>query len=223
MKYCSKCHIYLQGSGRQCPLCSEVLTDADKDQDDHDVYPDIQEKSGKDRLIFWLFLSLSVAGSFACILANLFDASGVLWSLIVMTALLLLWETVGFMILSKKNIGWRLFAQMLAIMVVLITIDAVTGWRAWSIAFFAPFVTAASSFAMTVIFYINRTKWRENMLFQLIIAANGFIPVILFWCGLTKIIWPAAAGALYSLVTFTGMLIFADKQLKNELRKRFHL
>ena len=114
-------------------------------------------------------------------------------------------------------------AGLLAVMAVLITIDAVTGWRAWSVSYFAPFVTAASSLVMSVIFYIKRTKWREYMLFQLIIAANGFIPVILFLCGLTRIIWPAAAGALYSLITFTGMLIFADKQLKNELTKRFHL
>lgn len=214
------------GSGRKCPLCFDALTDADKGQNNYDVpdsYPEIVAEKAKNRVLFWLCFGLSVAGSCVCILVNLSTSSRVLWSLIVVTALLLLWETVGFMILSKKNIGWRLLAQMLAVMIVLITIDAVTGWSAWSIAYFAPFVTAASSFAMTVVFYINRTKWREYMLFQLIIATNGFIPVILFWCGLTSVIWPAAAGALYSLVTFTGMLIFADKQLKNELTKRFHL
>lgn len=225
MKFCDKCHVFIRGHSKQCPLCNEVL-EADKEQGNHDEpegYPYIQEKWAKNRFLFWLCLILSAVGSCVCILINLTASSRVLWSLIVVTALLLLWETVGFMILSKKNIGWRLFAQMLAVMLVLITIDAVTGWRAWSIAYIAPFVTVASSFVMTVIFYINRTKWREYILFQMIIATNGFIPVILFWCGLTSIIWPAAAGALYSLVTFTGMLIFADKQMKNELTKRFHL
>jgi hypothetical protein len=76
---------------------------------------------------------------------------------------------------------------------------------------------------MTIVLYINRTKWREYMLFQFIITINGFIPVVLYWCRLTKFIWPGAFGALYSLITLTGMLIFANKQFKNELNKRFHV
>jgi len=166
---------------------------------------------------------LSIAAGLICLLVNLLYWRGMLWSLIVITSILLLWETAGFMILSKKNIGWRLFAQMLATLIVLITVDAVTGWRAWSIGYLAPFVIIASSCAMTIILYIKRTKWREYMLFQFIIAINGFIPVLLYWCGLTDTLWPGAVGALYSLLSLVGMMIFFDKQFKNELKKRFHV
>jgi hypothetical protein len=222
MNYCDQCRVYVLGSRQQCPLCHTPVPDSDGPPDT-EGYPIIQDKKAKNRFLLVLLLALSAAVSMICLAVNLSGAPSELWSLIVLTALLLLWETVGFMILSKKNIGWRLFAQMVAVMIVLMTIDAVTGWRAWSIGLLAPFVIVASSLAMSVIFYINRLKWREYMLFQLIIAMNGFIPVILFWCGLTRILWPAAAGALFSLLTFAGMLIFADKQLKNELMKRFHL
>jgi hypothetical protein len=222
MKYCNACKVYVLGSSQCCPLCFSELSGTDA-EDTCEGYPRMKEIPKKYNFLSRFFLFLSIATCLVCLLINLLDWSGMLWSLIVATGILLLWETVGFMILSKKNIGWRLFAQMLAILIVFITIDAVTGWRAWSIGYFAPFVIIASSCAMTIILYIKRTQWREYMLFQFIIAINGFIPVVLYWCGLTKALWPSAAGALYSLLSLLGMMIFFDKQFKNEMKKRFHV
>ena len=221
MKYCNKCNVTVLGNKRHCPLCSSILSNSEE-TDNYEGYPDIKENSGKYNLLLRLFLFLSIAGSLICLLINLLYWSGILWSLIVATGMLLLWETVGLLILSKKNIGLKLIAQMLVVIIVLITIDCVTGWNAWSIGLFAPFVIIASTCVMTVVLYINRAKWREYMLYQFVISINGFIPVILFRCGLIKIIWPGAIGALYSLLTLVGMLIFANKQFKNELNKRFH-
>lgn len=222
MKYCNTCNLHVLGSGQHCPLCFSKLSGMDE-EDICEGYPKIKEIPRKYNLILRLFLFLSVAAGLVCLLINLLCWPGMLWSLIVATAILLLWETVGFMILSKKNIGRKLLAQMLAVLIVLITVDAVTGWRAWSIGYLAPFVIVASSCAMTIILYIKRTQWREYMLFQFIIAINGFIPVVLYWCGLTNALWPGAAGALYSLLSLLGMMIFFDKQFKNEMKKRFHV
>lgn len=225
MKYCEKCGVEVRSIGRQCPLCFSNLTElANSDLDPFPSgYPEINENSGKYNMLFRIFLFLSIAGSLVCLLTNIYYWSGVLWSLIVVTGMLLLWETIGLMILSKKNAGFKVVVQTLVVLIMLITTDAVTGWNQWSIGILAPFVIISSTCAMTIVLYIKRTKWREYMLFQFVIAINGFIPVILFWCGLTKIIWPGAVGALYSLLTLAGMMIFADKQFKNELKKRFHI
>ena len=222
MKYCNACNVYVLGSNQYCPLCFSELSGTDA-EDIRESYPKMKEIPKKYNFMLRFFLFLSIATGLVCLLINLLNWSGMLWSLIVATGILLLWETIGFMILSKKNIGWKLFAQMLAVLIVFITIDAVTGWRAWSIGYFAPFVFIASSCTMTIILYIKRTQWREYMLFQFIIAINGFIPVVLYWCGLTNVLWPSAAGALYSLLSLLGMMIFFDKQFKNEMKKRFHI
>ena len=222
MKYCKKCNVYVSGKGQQCPLCFSNLMSVDKDITPA-CYPDIKENSGKSNFIFKLFLFLSIAGSLVSLFINLFFWSGILWSLIVIAAISLLWETIGVLILSKKNAGFKIIGQTLFVLILLITIDAVTGWKQWSIGIVAPFIIITSTFTMTIVLYIKRAKWREYMLFQFIITINGFIPVILFWCGLAKIIWPGAVGALYSLLTLIGMLIFAEKQFKNELKKRFHV
>jgi hypothetical protein len=222
MKYCKKCNVYVSGKGQQCPLCFSNLTSADKD-DKPACYPDIKENSGKSNFLFRLFLFLSIATSLVSLFINLFFWSGILWSLIVIAAISLLWETIWVLILSKKNAGLKIIGQMLVVLILMITIDAVTGWKEWSIGIVAPFVIITSTFAMAIILYIKRAKWREYMLFQFIITINGFIPVILYWCGFAKIILPGAVAALYSLLTLIGMLIFAEKQFKNELKKRFHV
>ena len=222
MKYCKKCNVYIRGKRQQCPLCFSNLTTADEG-DDPVFYPDIKENSGKNNFLFKLFLFLSISGSLVCLFINLMFWSGILWSLIVIAAMSLLWETIWVLILSKKNAGLKIIGQTLVVLILMITIDAVTGWKQWSIGIVAPFVIITSTCSMTIVLYINRAKWREYMLFQFIITINGFIPVILFWCGFAKIIWPGAVGALYSLLTLIGMLIFAEKQFKNELKKRFHV
>jgi hypothetical protein len=222
MKYCNKCQVNVVGAKDQCPLCASALSSADRD-DNYEGYPEIKDKAVRYNLLLRLLLFLSIAAGLTCLLFNILYWYGILWSLVIDTVILLLWETIGLMILSRINIGWKLFAQMLAVMIVLLTIDAVTGWSAWSITYIAPFVIIASTFVMTLILFIRRAKWREYMLFQFLITLNGFISVILYWFGLIKVIWPGAAGALYALLTLLGMLIFANKQFKNELNKRFHI
>jgi hypothetical protein len=222
MKYCKKCDVYIQENNRKCPLCFSSLTDIEGENYPAG-YPNLKEYFKKYNMIFRFFLFFSITGSLVCLLFNLMFWSGILWSLIVITGMILLWETIRLMILSKKNVGLKVISQALVVLTLMITIDAVTGWKQWSIGIVAPIVILVSTCAMSIVLYINRTKWREYMLYQFIITINGFIPVILYWCGLTKFIWPAAVGALYSMITLTGMLIFADKQFKNELNKRFHV
>jgi hypothetical protein len=222
MKYCKKCNVYVRSGSRKCPLCFSGLTATDE-ADSPAGYPDLTEQSGKYNILLRLFLFLSVSVTLLSVVVNIWCWHGILWSFIVMTGILLLWETIGLMILSKKNAGLKVISQTLVVLILLITIDSVLGWKQWSIGLIAPFIIIASTCAMTIVLYINRTKWREYMLFQFLITINGFIPVLLYWIGITKIIWPGAVGALYSLLTLLGMMIFADKQFKNELKKRFHV
>jgi len=224
MKFCEKCKVYVRGKSNLCPLCFSNITVVDKGGDDEfSGYPDIEENLGEYSILTRFFIFLSIAGCLLSLIINLLFWKGIFWSLIVITGTLLLWETIKLAILSKKNMGLKIISQTMVVLLLLITIDAVTGWNQWSIGIIAPFVIIASTCAMTIVICIKRAKWREYMLFQFIITINGIIPVILYWCGFAKIIWPALVAALYSLLTLIGMLIFADKQLKSELRKRFHI
>jgi hypothetical protein len=221
MKYCKKCGVYVRGS-RSCPLCSSVLGKNAESEDPSD-YPYTKERPKESRILLRILLLLSAAGISICIFLNLLFWDGVLWSFIVAAATLLLWETCGLLIRGKKNIGLRIIGQMFTVLILLITTDAVTGWNRWSVEIAVPFVIILSTLVMTVILYVNRRKWREYMIYQFLITLNGFFPVLLYWFHLAEILWPAVVGASYSILTLAGMLLFANRQFKSELKKRFHI
>jgi hypothetical protein len=117
------------------------------------------------------------------------------------------------MILSRKNIGWN-YSLNVATLIVLITVDAVTGWRVWSIGYLAPFVIIASSCAMTIILFIKRNKCVNICCFSLSLQSMD-----LFGCSLLVQPYGVYYGpALRELCTrcflLSAMMIFFDKQLR---------
>jgi hypothetical protein len=221
MNYCKNCGVYVR-DGKTCPLCFSALSGKEEEEIPAG-YPYLKEYSKAGRILMRIFLLLVIAGCLACFLLNLLFWNGVLWSLVVASSALLLWATMEFIKLGRKNIGLRVMGQMFSVVILLITIDVATGWRQWSIGIVVPFVIIASTLAITIVLYVNRKNWREYMIYQFIITLNGFLPVILYFLHFSKILWPGVIGAFYSILTFLGILIFANKQFTSEVKKRFHI
>lgn len=224
MKYCSNCKVSVNSSKVYCPLCCSNLSVIDE-QDCEDYYPDLESETrlkSKADFTYRLLLFLSIVSVSLCLFINFMMWSGVLWSLIIFLGISLLWEIVAFSILGRNNPGLKVVCNMIVLSVTLTSLDAVTGWHQWSINLVLPFIIIASTLTITIILYKKRTKWREFMIYQLIITINGLIPGILYLCGFVKIFWPVGTSLLYALLTIIGIWIFADKQLENELKKRFH-
>jgi hypothetical protein len=224
MKYCNNCKISVNTIKKYCPLCYSELSGFDEQSCD-ECYPNLENDThlqSKYSFTFRLMLFLSFAAVSICILINFMCWTGVLWSLIVILGIFLSWEIIGFLILGKKNPGFKVVCNMIVLPVVLTIIDLITGWHQWSINLVIPFTIIASTITITIILYIKKTKWREYMIYQLIITANGLIPGLLYIFGFVNIFWPVGVSLLYAFLTIIGIWIFADKQLGNELKKRFH-
>lgn len=224
MKYCNSCKISVSTIKKYCPLCYSELSGSDE-QNCEEFYPNLENDThmqSKYSFIFRLLLFLSLSTASICILINFICWAGVPWSLIVILSIFLSWEIIGFLILGKKNPGFKVVCNMIVIPVVLTILDLITGWHQWSINLVIPFTIIASTITITIILYKRRAKWREYMIYQLIITANGLIPGILYLFGFVNIFWPAGVSLLYAFLTIIGIWIFADKQLGNELKKRFH-
>jgi len=69
----------------------------------------------------------------------------------------------------------------------------------------------------------RRMSWRSYVGFILSMIFIGFVPVLLYIIGIVTVLWPSIITALYSFLTFVGMLIFSDTTFKSELLRRFHL
>jgi hypothetical protein len=225
LKYCNRCKLSVNSTKKHCPLCYLDLT-VTKDNECVDSYPDLDSDiilKSRYNFIFRLMLFISVVVATTCLFINLLTWSGLLWSLIIVLGIILSWEIVAFLILGKKNSGFKVVCNMIVLPLLLVSADLITGWHQWSVNIVMPLIISASTLTITIILYKKRTKWREYMIYQLIITINGFIPIILYLCGFIKKFWPVGTSLLYAVITIVGIWIFADKQLKNELQKRFHL
>ena len=231
MKYCRKCRLSVNTKGKFCPLCSSELAlskqgeafveVADRDLVTDELYPQ-PEGGRKYNFAVRLLLFLSVVVVSTCLLVNILYYSGILWSLVVIGAVQFIWASVIYPLMVKRNSGHMIMVDAISACILLVIIQAATRTQGWSLDYVIPFLFIAATTAISFIIMIKRMKWREYAMYQFITIILGLLPVISVISGMAKTTWPSIFSALFSFLTFMGMLIFADKKYKNELIKRFH-
>ena len=69
---------------------------------------------------------------------------------------------------------------------------------------------------------INRTSWARYVLYQVIMGAFGFIPLVLYLLGLAQNLVIVLVSAGISLASLLATIVFADSSIKSEFKRRFH-
>lgn len=231
MKYCTECKMSINTELPKCPLCSMVLTGVHetgtldtRDNGASAMYPMSEiDKIHKYNFLFRLFLFISIVIGSTCLLINLMTFSGDLWSMYIIGTMLYLWITVGYPLFIKKKIGQIIVIVAISTSIYLYALELATRSKGWGLSYVIPFLFIAATLLITFIILLKRLNWREYTLYQTIMIIMGFLPVIFCLIGLVTPVWPSVLSAFYSLLTLTGMFIFADRKYKNELIKRFHL
>lgn len=232
MKYCRKCKLKINTRYSFCPLCAAQLTDGQNgagkpdaelelsDSED-DLYP---RYIGVNRynLFLRVLVFASIVSASTCLLINLLNYNGMLWSLLVAGGIGFFWAALVYPIAARKNIGHHITVDAASACVFFIVAQFVIGTKGWSLDYVVPFLFMAATTFISLVILIKRMKWREYALYQFIAILLGLLPVISVIAGLVMIKWPSIVSAFYSFVTLLGMFIFADKKYKNELIKRFH-
>jgi Osmosensitive K+ channel histidine kinase len=226
MKYCSKCNLYVNTELDFCPLCaSELKLDKDGITSKNDVIGDIYPKPDgvkKYNLLLRILLFLTVVITSTCLLINILTYDGILWSLVVAGAIQLLWAAIAHPLIHKRNIGHLITVDAISICILLVIIQTTTHTQGWGLEYVIPFLFISATTVISFVILIRRMKWREYAMYQFIMIVLGLLPVISVISGMAKTMWPSILSAFYSLLTLSGMFIFADKKYKNELIKRFH-
>lgn len=235
MKYCRKCRLSVNTDSGYCPLCaSELAPDKEGKASDSpgkacetgeagsdNIYPR-PDGSRKYNLVFRLFLFLTIVVVSTCLLINILSYSGILWSLVVIGAVQLMWAAIAYPLMAWRNIGYMITVDAVSVCVLLVIIQTVTRTQGWGLDYVIPFLFIAATTVISFVILFRRMKWREYSLYQFIMIILGLLPLVSVISGMVKAIWPSVLSAFYSLLTFTGMFIFADKKYKSELIKRFH-
>lgn len=221
--YCKRCSATVDARLRNCPLCGEYLSDTV--YRGYEAYPKYEETAEKKSMGFFtkLMIFLSVIVGLVCVFINILTWKNYLWSGFVVAGILYLWLFVAHTVLSKTSVGMKILIQLIIVSLAIYVIERVSPAGHWALDYVIPFVIMCATLVMIIFSLVKRMHWRDYVLYLLMVVALGFVPIVLFAFGLAQVVWPSATAALFSLLTLIGMIIFADKEIKNETKKRFHL
>ena len=222
MKACRNCEIMIESPIDNCPLCNTKLHIVN-DSPEIAAFPNLHQKAIKNYLIFRILLVLSLSIGIISLTVDLLTPPGVSWSLLVIVNMIYMWIALGSAFFSQRRLGFNVFVQVLSLAALLFVISRlVIPIANWALDYIIPFCFILGTFCITIITIVKRMQVREFVLYFILTALLGFIPLLFVLLGLVSVTWPSIGSAVYSGLSLIGIFVFADHATKMELRKRFH-
>lgn len=221
MKTCKRCNINIRDNIDICPLCRTVLTDIDGTAAAR-TYPVIEVNPHKYNIIKRIFLFISVISGAGAVITNYLTYNGVMWSVLTIAAIIYFWILMTYSIKRNINIASQILLQLLCVSVLTVIIDNSIGYIGWSVNQVIPEIIILANISLLIIIFVNRMYWHTYILYQIVIAISGLIPGILYLCKLIKEPLPTIIATVTSFLVLLVTIIFGDKTIKSELKRRFH-
>ena len=221
MKYCNKCKTHITGSLTYCPLCQSELVVIDEKVEE--FYPIAYESDTTNHMILKIFAFISVVVSILSIFMNLILPTKIWWSLIVVATFVCLWISLSIAISKHKNILKYLLHQSIIISLFSMFLDYFTGSYGWSINFVIPVIFTLAMIVMYILSKILRLQAGEYMIYLLLDALFGIIPILFLVTDRVKYTVPSFICILVSLISVTALIIFEGRAMMSELKRRLHI
>lgn len=220
MKFCKSCNVSVTGKRKICPLCQGRLT-GDKAQEE--IFPKISFIYTEHSLFFKVMLLTSIIAATVSVAVNILMPGGGAWSLFVLGGLASVWASLITIINQRKNIPKNIVYQVMTISVTALIWDTLTGWRGWSINYIIPLVCVFAMISMAVISKIRKLHIEDYILYIIIDSLFGIVPVIFIILGLLDVLYPSIICISTSIISLSTIIIFEDKSLKAEIKRRLHV
>ena len=217
---CSHCGVSIIDNTEKCPLCNGIL---DPGGDGEDFYPDIVHKVKKMGLVLRILSAIWLTLTVVCGLINYYNYDGVLWSAVFSIVTFYILFMVYLMTYSQVGYLGRIFGAVTMGVILVVSIDVLTGFRGWSVDYVLPGGLFAIDLALLIIRFINRKNWQSYMYVQLLVVLLGVIPMILIKAGVVKHPMMSVAVFFTSALLFITTLIIGGRAARVELRRRFHI
>lgn len=184
------------------------------------LYPKIKKKNN---ILINVIATLSIFISGICILINKLTTPDFKWSYIVVVSILYTLITTLYSIKKNINIAYHVLLQVIAISILTILLDIIIGFRGWSIILAVPIAIVTGNVTMVVLTIVSRKKYFHYALYQLILSF--FSGVFLLWVFFSNKSNVISLSITFGISVFTLLItiILCGKDLKEELRRLFHI
>ncbi|MGD9566987.1 MAG: DUF6320 domain-containing protein [Sedimentibacter sp.] len=220
MKHCNSCRVDVVGNRKNCPLCQELLT-GEKYEDE--VFPKISFVYKEHGLFFKIMLLVSIIVASVSVSMNILLPQGGAWSLFVLGGLGSVWVSMISAINKRNNIPKNIVYQVMIISVIAVIWDFLTRWKGWSITYIIPLVCFFAMISMAIISKVRKLHIEDYILYIIIDALFGFVQIIFIFTGGLTVLYPSLICIVTSIISLSTILIFEDKKLLAEIKRRLHL
>ena len=184
------------------------------------VYPHIKKQSIAMLYVRYIFGLLFMAAAVVCVAVNII-LKGKAWSVIVLWSLYMIWTLVLKAPLVERNLISQGVKLLVTTVILLILIDWLIypGWAA----FVVPIVAYGALIVLAVLFFVNVSKQRHNVmpliLLTLLLAVASALALFVF----SETRWPMIVLAVTAAVLLIATAFILKTRLISELIKRFHI
>ncbi len=221
MNRCKQCNINVRDDVQICPLCKCALEIGEGTEN---KYPDIAAKRQRVKLLLRIYLFVAILVGCTLVVLNLLFTPDFIWSVIPVCALAYVYLTLAYMAgYDKSGYRTKIIVGVFAAVALLILIDGVTGYKAWSGNYVLPGLTIALDIAIMFLVFINRKNWQSYLPIQLIMIPLSLIPFVLYFFGLVTSLTVSYISLSVSVFFFLGTYIIGGERAWEELRRRFHI
>ncbi len=169
---------------------------------------------------------LQAATVFAClfsVLVNFLLTPELWWSFLVLAAAAYTWILVPAWMLRRANVVRVLLFQVMLTCVAMVLVDFVTGYRGWSMNYVVPSILIAGTVISGIVSILDYRNWSHYVFYQVSVCALGLLPLLFYFLGLSKNLPLVLVSVGLGLAGLLCTLFLADKNIKNEFIKRFHV
>ena len=221
MMWCGKCKVKIVGTENYCPLCQNELSKLDTIEED--LFPTAYEGTKERHMVMKVLAFLMTLIGIISVFLNILFPTKIWWALIVIVTLICIRISLRIAIAKHRNILKYLLHQSLIIIVLTLFIDYVTGQNGWAVTFVLPIIFTLAMIVMYLLSKILHLQAGEYMIYLLLDAAFGIIPVVFIATNSVKTPIPSLVCIMVSIISVTALIIFEGTAMYSELKRRLHI
>lgn len=231
MNKCQHCNIYVYDEAEVCPLCHRVLDEMPEEETASVMeqfgngapYPDVRKRTRRLHFAMRFILFLFILAEIGLVVANYFTTPHFWWSGISGIAMIYIYSSMVYWINHDAGYAAKVGSQLVLTMLLLFGIDYFTGLSGWSLKWAIPGVILFGDAIVFLLMMLNRQHWYSYTLLLLLIALCSVGIICLYFTGIiTNVVLPVTCAGVTG-VYLLGTIIFGDRELARELKRRFHV
>ena len=229
MQYCKHCHAYYYKKESTCTICGRPLVETTYENKVlTQGYPAIVLQKNHAKFISKIFGVISIAVVVILALVNFatYMDNPSPWSLIIIGPIFYAWILLAQVVVSKQNYFTKVNMQVIILSLIMLIIDIMTGYSAWSLTYVIPSILAVTTVVLPIVvaskpknYYLHVRSLFFLMFLNLAVGIIGLVTPFMQ----TDIIWTSLSLLTIAILLCATMFTFARKDTWIELIKIFRI